>query len=154
SRLCRGAYERYLGIRSEQIISLKDLGLEHSERREHYPTDFNDFRCMKKFMMPETPNETFIDDGAGLGRVLVLAAMLPFKRVVGVEISPLLASRARQNISQCRWKFRCEEIEILILDATTFEVPADATTFYFNNPFSGKILQKVLDNIRRSYENR
>ena len=37
-------------------------------------------------------------------------------------------------------------------DATTFEVPTDVTTIYFNNPFAGKILAKVLHKIRKSYE--
>ena len=134
--------------------SLKEIGLEHYERRERAPTGFDDFRCMKKFLMPETPNEVFIDYGAGLGRVVVLAAMLPFKRVIGIEISPVLVERARENLSRCRVKLRCKDVEILTLDATTFEVPTEATTIYFNNPFAGKILAKVLDNIRRSYEKR
>ena len=112
-RLRERAHERYLGIRSEQIISLKEIGLEHNERREHYPTGFDDFRCMKKFLVPETPNEVFIDYGAGLGRVLVLAAMLPFKRVIGIEISPVLVERARANLFRCRGKLRCKDVEIL-----------------------------------------
>jgi predicted RNA methylase len=107
---------------------------------------------MMRFLQPETSNEVFIDYGAGLGRVVILAAMLPFKRVVGIEISPFLAERARENLSRCRGKLRCEEVEIVNADATMFEVPTDTTTIYFNNPFAGTILAKVLRKIDKSYE--
>jgi SAM-dependent methyltransferase len=154
SRLREQMHERHLGIRSGEIISMKELGLEHEDRRGHYPTQFNDFRLMEKFLRPETPNEVFIDYGAGLGRAVILAAMLPFKRVIGIEISPVLAERARENVSRCQSKLRCENIKIVNADAATFEVPTDATTFFFNNPFAGTVLANVLGKIQLSYEQR
>jgi SAM-dependent methyltransferase len=107
---------------------------------------------MMRFLRPETSNEVFIDYGAGLGRAVILAAMLPFKRVVGIEISPFLAERARENLSRCRGKLRSAEVEIVNADATTFEVPTDTTTIYFQNPFAGTILAKVLHKIGKSFE--
>jgi hypothetical protein len=85
TRMRERIQEKHLGVRSGEIISLKELGLEHQERREHIPTQFNDFRRMIRFLQPETPNDVFVDFGAGLGRVLILAAMLPFKRVVALR---------------------------------------------------------------------
>jgi len=41
---------------------------------------------------------TFVDVGSGKGRVLLLAARHPFKRVVGIEFSPSLCEQARRNI--------------------------------------------------------
>jgi predicted RNA methylase len=49
---------------------------------------------MEKFLWPRADDEVFLDYGAGLGRVLILAAMLPFKRVIAVELSPILAAKA------------------------------------------------------------
>jgi SAM-dependent methyltransferase len=154
NRLRERMPEGRLGIRSDGIISLKELGLEHEERRGHYPTQFSDFRLMEKFLRPKTPNEVFIDYGAGLGRAVILAALLPFKRVIGIEISPMLAERARENVSRCKSKLRCEDIKIINADAATFEVPADASTFFFNYPFVGTILTNVLDKIQVSYKQR
>jgi hypothetical protein len=105
NRLRELIYERRLGIRSGEVIGLKELGLDHEERREHYPTGLSDFRRMKKFLQPETQNEVFVDYGAGLGRAVILAAMLPFKRVIGVELSPVLAERAREHVSQCKGNY-------------------------------------------------
>jgi predicted RNA methylase len=154
NRLRERIYERKLGIRSGDIISLEELGLEHEERREHYPTQLNDFRRMKRFLQPATENEVFVDYGVGLGRVLILAAMLPFKSVIGIEISAVLAERARENVSKCRGKLRCKDIEIVNADAAAFDVPIDVTTIFFNNPFAGKILANVLKKIYVSYEQR
>ena len=61
---------------------------------------------------------------------------------------------ARFSVAQCRCKLRCRDIEVFTGDAATFEVPTDATTIYFYNPFAGKILASVLDNIYFSYEKR
>jgi protein-L-isoaspartate O-methyltransferase len=154
NRLCERMQERHLGIRSGEIISLKELDLECDERREHVPTQFHDFRTMKEFLRPEAANDVFVDYGAGLGRVVVLAAMLPFRRVIGIEISTQLAERARENVSLCRGKLRCQDVTILTADAATFEVPAEVTTIFFYNPFAGTILANALENIRRSYEKR
>ena len=153
-RLYERVYEKFLGIRSRDTISLEELGIEHDDRRGHWPTQLHHFRSIQKFLRPDTSDEVFVDYGAGLGRVVILAASLQFKRVIGIEISSILANRARENLSRCRKTLRCKDIEIFTHDATTFEVPTDATTIYFNNPFAGNILTKVLDNIRVSYEKR
>jgi SAM-dependent methyltransferase len=153
-RVHEHAYETWLGIRSGDIISLKDLGIEHEDRREHFPAPLRDFRSMKKFLWPAKPNEVFIDYGSGLGRVVVLAAMMPFRRVIGVEISPLLVERARDNLARCQGKLRCKNVEIINTDAAMFDVPDDTTTFFFNNPFAGTILRSVLVKIYESYRQR
>jgi GT2 family glycosyltransferase len=57
-----------------------------------------------------------VDDGS----TDVAAAMLPFKRVIGVEISAVLAERAQQYVSQYRSKLRCKDIKIVNADATTY----------------------------------
>ena len=60
-RLHERLYERHLGIRSRDIINLRDLGLEHQDRREHYPTALDDFRRMEKFLWPRADDEVFLD---------------------------------------------------------------------------------------------
>src|SRR5690349_15293090 len=91
NRLREKLFERSLGIRSGDVISLRELGLEHQDRREYSPTSLHDFRRMEKFLRPQAQDEVFLDYGAGLGRMLILAATLPYKRVIGVELSSVLA---------------------------------------------------------------
>ena len=40
-----------------------------------------------------------IDIGAGMGRAVLLAAEMPFRLVVGVELNPTLAQIARRNLA-------------------------------------------------------
>jgi predicted RNA methylase len=86
--------------------------------------------------------------------VLILAATLPFKRVIGVELSPILAAKARDNLSNVNARLLCKNVEVIVADAAAFELPRDATTIYFNNPFAGEILERVLKNIALSYRRR
>src|ERR1700752_1632972 len=43
---------------------------------------------------------SFVDVGAGKGRALLLASELPFRKVIGVELSKPLAQIAAQNIEK------------------------------------------------------
>ena len=154
NRLREKLYDRSLAIQSRDIISLHELGLEHEERRGHYPTSVDDFRRMARFLQPRNADEVLLDYGSGLGRLVILAAAMPFARIIGIELSPLLAERARRNVSSCERSLVCKDIEIIITDATSFDVPADVTTIYFNNPFAGTILKSVLSRIVASYKER
>jgi hypothetical protein len=40
---------------------------------------------------------------------------------------------------------------MVIADASAFEIPKDASTLFFHNPFAGSILSSVLENARRSH---
>lgn len=87
---------------------------------------------------------TFVDYGAGLGRMTILAAMLPFRRTIGVELDQSLVSRARENIERVKGHLNCDA-RIYTADARQFRIPNAIASIYFNNPFTGSILQGVLD---------
>ncbi len=152
----RRAQVRYiewrLGIYTETSIELSELGINNPECKHYGATDYSSIREIVKALEIDPHEHTFLDFGAGLGRAMILAAMHPFQRVLGVEISPELSDQARQNIAQCRRKLSCQHIEVSTCDATTYLIPADATVIYFNNPFFGKILTTVIANLWRSLE--
>ena len=52
-------------------------------------------RALEQIPGPE--RYALVDLGCGKGRVLAVASELPFRRVVGVELSPILARAARRN---------------------------------------------------------
>jgi hypothetical protein len=95
--------------------------------------------------------EVFIDYGCGMGRVIVMAAAtFPMKRVIGVEYSEWLSNVSRENVGRVGAKLLCRDVEIVTSDAVAYEVPPDASIFYFNNPFSGHVLAATLDRIKDS----
>lgn len=98
---------------------------------------------------------TFIDLGSGKGRVLLLASKMPFKACIGVEINPALNAIAQSNL--LRWKQMGNVVspaEALCQDVTEFQFPATPCVVYLFNPFTGKVLAHLLDNIARAFANR
>jgi SAM-dependent methyltransferase len=88
---------------------------------------------------------TFIDLGAGMGRALLLASELPFRRVIGVEVNSSLIPIARRNID--RWSANrgslCP-VEILEEDARNFTLPPGPLLIFLYNPFGEEIVEEVI----------
>jgi hypothetical protein len=98
-------------------------------------------------------NFTFIDLGSGKGRVLLMAADYPFKRIIGVEFMPALHRAAQKNISGfASDRQRCRQIETLCMDARNFQFPDGPLVVYLFNPFSESTFALILENLRRSIE--
>jgi SAM-dependent methyltransferase len=100
------------------------------------------------------PRESvFVDIGSGKGRVLLLAAMHGFRKVIGVEFSPRLCALARANIAGLARTslLRCP-IEVVEVDATKFAIGADHDIFYLYNPFTAPVLAQFLKNLARSID--
>jgi SAM-dependent methyltransferase len=96
-------------------------------------------------------NFTFIDLGAGKGRVLLMAAPYGFKEIIGVEYMPEWHHVAEENIR----KFLAEHkiapaIQNLCMDARDFEFPAGPLVVYLFNPFPEPILAAVLERLQQS----
>jgi SAM-dependent methyltransferase len=98
--------------------------------------------------------DTFVDFGCGKGRVVHQAARWPFRRVIGVEISPVLAEIARVGLAARRHQHRCRNVEIVVADAAEFRVPDDLTIGYLFHPFGGQTLDAVLRGIIESIDRR
>jgi SAM-dependent methyltransferase len=91
---------------------------------------------------------TFLDLGSGKGRALLLAAMYPFARIVGVEVQPGLDAIARQNIERfADGGQRCHRIESLCADAREYAFPPTNLVLYLFNPFPDYVLRQVLANL-------
>ena len=93
---------------------------------------------------------TFIDLGSGKGRVLLMASMLPFKRVVGVEFSPSLADISRDNIRRFTGPRVCKDVGVETMDATKYVLPDGPLVIFMYHPFDEKIMAQVEQNAARS----
>jgi len=96
---------------------------------------------------------TFIDLGSGKGRVLLMAADYPFRRIIGVEFMPELHRAAQKNIAGYSYdRQRRQLIESVCTDARDFQFPPEPLVAYLFNPFSEATFAQVLENLRRSVE--
>jgi SAM-dependent methyltransferase len=87
---------------------------------------------------------SFVDLGCGKGRVLLMAGVLPFARVVGVEYSPRLAGIARDNLQRYRGPRAAEAISVEICDAICFEYPPGDLVVFMYHPFDEVIMRQVV----------
>ena len=98
---------------------------------------------------------TFVDYGAGKGRVMLLAAEHPFVAVAGVEFAEELHDNAEMNIAQYpRSRMLCRNVECVLEDASQVGTPDGEAVHYFFNPFSREVFAEVLNNIVVSYRHK
>jgi SAM-dependent methyltransferase len=95
----------------------------------------------------------FVDLGCGKGRALLLASRLPFRKILGVEISAELSAAAAENVRvfAAPWQM-CREIETICGDAATFDFPSGPMVLYLYNPFLPPVLKRCLKNLVRNLE--
>lgn len=88
---------------------------------------------------------TFIDFGSGKGRVLLIAAGLPFREVAGIEFSRELHEVAVQNISRFpSHLIRAGTVTSRCGDAASLPLPRSNLVCYLHNPFGPPVLLKVV----------
>jgi len=95
---------------------------------------------------------TFIDFGAGMGRAVMLAAELPFRAVVGVELNPTLARIARRNLAKWRVAGRARApMTIQCRDAAQFRFPAGPCVAFLFNPFAAPVMRRLLGAMTQAF---
>jgi hypothetical protein len=146
--------ERRYGIRTAGEVDLTDLGLAHTDRVSYKPTPWLGLRRSLR-RRSVSPDEVFIDIGSGRGRIVFQAARFyPFRRVIGVELSPQLHEQASANIDRNRDKLRCRDVRLHCSDVLDFPIPDDVTVAYLFNPFTGKTFTAVVDRLLESVDRR
>ena len=97
------------------------------------------------------PNLTFIDVGCGKGRVVLLASLYPFRRVIGVEYGRNLVEAAQANL--VRWAHpeqRCRDLSVVWADATIYEFPNEPLLIYLFNPFERPVMDRFVAHLEQS----
>ena len=104
---------------------------------------------------------SFIDIGAGKGRAMLVASELPFHQVIGIELNPVMADTARQNVD--RWfqshatdstAPRLSPTHLLEQDALTFDFPFTPTLLFLFHPFEAPVLKQLLRRIETQFAKR
>lgn len=94
--------------------------------------------------IPDIETACFLDIGCGKGRALAVATEFPFRRILGVELSPTLTRIAEHNagIMASRFPDRTP-IEVFEGDALEFELPTGFTVAYFYHPGYGPLVPRI-----------
>jgi hypothetical protein len=136
--------ERRHGIRTSGEVELAELGVAGPDRIRYKPAPWLTLRRA----LPRAavrPDDVFVDFGSGMGRVVFQAALrYPFRRVIGVELSPDLHRIACGNIARTRARLRCPRVELVCADALAYDIPPEVTVAFFDNPFVGETFSTVV----------
>jgi SAM-dependent methyltransferase len=148
------------GVTTEALVFLGELdpeaigpALEHATHYE--PTPVRDAEALLDASPIDPAGATFVDLGAGMGRVALLAARRPFRAVIGVEVSPALAEIARENLAGLHDPARVvRDVKFVTHDAASYAFPRGDLVVYLYNPFRAAVLASVLARLRSSAEPR
>lgn len=140
-------YERHFGVDTRGDVMMHTLGVHDPDAVHYAPSPYLGFFKAMKLVGADLPSSTFVDYGSGLGRIVICAATLPFKGVIGVEFVEELNRRARLNIAAARGRFICKDVSVVTTNATQWRVPADANVFHFYNPFLNETLRATVEEL-------
>ena len=96
----------------------------------------------------------FVDIGAGKGRAMLLASQMPFRRIVGVELHPMLAASMRSNVEHWQATHRTSPMRIEEADAMRLRMPAGPCCLFLFNPFDLVLMDRFLDRLTRQFAGR
>jgi len=124
------------------------IGQFHSAYQPTEPALFKEMMASLKIDFQEF---TFIDIGSGKGRVLLMAADYPFRRILGIELLPALHRVAQENLSAYKSDSQqCFALESVCGDAREFVFPAEPILLYLFNPLPELALIEVMANLENS----
>lgn len=95
---------------------------------------------------------TFLDLGSGKGRVVLMASQLPFRRIIGIELSSELSEAAIRNLIAYRGPQQCHRIELGCQDFTDYRFPNEPLFVFLYNPASLHLSQVLARNLLRSID--
>jgi hypothetical protein len=160
-------YEAKFGIKTGYVITTRELdgdaeGLRHAA--DYFPSSYlilheafaQVLAHVSALGLVSPRDAVLVDYGCGLGRTLLFASTLPFKKIIGVELSPMLCAAATKNLEQyyARRRKTQPEWRVINIDARRFDIPADADIFYFFNPFDAivfaDVIERIIESVRRA----
>src|SRR5262249_41465007 len=143
--------DRRLRINTRGYIRPEALGFSYPEHHAYAPIRYGALYPVLRTLPVRSVESTFLDYGAGKGRAVAVAATLPFRRIIGIELSSVLLEAARANVDGMRGR-RTRTVDLIQADARRYVVPGDVNVIHLFNPLEGSVLEDVIGNIRDSYE--
>jgi hypothetical protein len=151
------AFDRRYGVNTGGVIPLSNLNLEGESwvfgALYQAVSASVDFGEIFQELAVRCEEFTFIDLGSGKGRAVLLASSLPFKKIVGIELSDELNRIAEDNIR--RWPDgarRCRQIELVWMDAGGYRFSEGPFVLYMYNPFERPVMERVVANVKTAFQ--
>jgi hypothetical protein len=153
------AIERLFFVPTKGHVPLAGLtvrGNNKASGHDYKPTPASVFKWALAAVAEEDIGRmSFVDYGAGKGRVMLLASQYPFTQIGGIEFAEELHDNATMNIAQFpRSRMKCRNVECVLDDVVNIRPLDGEAVHYFFNPFAPQIFAEVLKGIVASYHAR
>jgi SAM-dependent methyltransferase len=136
----------------DDLRSLGDRNINITHATMYMPLNYYVLENLMKQIIRHPGNGAFLDIGCGKGRVTAVAAYYHFEKITGIDFSNELCLDAVRNTNRIKQRLAGISIEIFNRDAEHFDIPEDACTIFFFNPFDAEMMCAVLENILISLE--
>lgn len=146
--------EYRLGIDTVGVVPLADAGVASPDPtwQDYEPASYRHLRAALRMAEVRPGEDVFLDIGAGRGRPALLAATWPFRRVIGVEISPVLCAAARANLERARAGLATRDVEFVCADALSYAMPEDVSVVFLFNPLGGDAMGRLARRLWASWQ--
>jgi hypothetical protein len=93
-----------------------------------------------------------VDVGCGKGRTLMVGAEYPFSAITGIELSPVSARIATENIARNRRhvEAKCTAVNVKCENAVDFTIPSGNLLVTLYNPFVGQTFERCIEHLHRA----
>ncbi len=144
-------YDKLLGIRTGEDRFVSPSFNTHYNPYE--PTSYETLETLIEHY-PIDKNDHIVDFGCGKGRVNFFLHHFTGASVKGIEMKDEFFEGAQINLEKYKKNFpdSTSTIEFLVCLAEEYRITERDNRFYFFNPFSVQIFQKVVNNILHSVE--
>lgn len=135
----------------DKLLRIKTTGRDDSRADQYrYPYEPTPYEVLERLSNSGyiIKKNTLVDYGCGKGRVDFYLSYQTRCKSIGIEYDERIHAGAVENqktaVSGTRTQF-------VLGNAENYKVPLEADRFYFFNPFSVELLQKVMGRIEESY---
>lgn len=151
-------FDSSLGVDTEEIRELWSLDVDAADNaayaHRYQPSPHAFATQVIKGLVIDHSRFTFVDFGAGKGRVLLIAAQWPFKAVFGVEFSRELCEIASANLKKIPpERCRAGRVECHHEDALRYALPDGPLVCYFYNPFTRPLMVDMVERLATDLKN-
>jgi SAM-dependent methyltransferase len=146
-RLANRILERLAGIDTSRRVGYEGLEFGEEKGSVYMAASWSALPSVLS-QSKVSASDVFLDVGSGKGRLLYQAAALyPFQRVIGVDLSEELNRVALANIERNRRRLRCQDVQVVTADAVQYSIPDEVTIVCMNNPFGGELFEAFMDGL-------
>ena len=138
-------------IQRDKLLNIKTTGRDDSRADQfRYPYEPTPYPVLERLANSGyiTKKNIVLDYGCGKGRVDFFLSYQTRCKTIGIEYDDRIYYSAIENKNSA---ISTNRTTFLLENAENYIVPVEVDCFYFFNPFSVEILQKVMARIRESY---